>query len=316
MLDVVGNHMGNTFDDFSHFYPFNSSSHYHRYCLIRNYNNQREVEYCRIGDERSSLADLDTENPFVIQELQRWLRWVVDEFDFDGIRIDTVKHVPRPFWSKFTQGAPGVFSIGEVLHGDPAYVGEYQNNMDSMLNFPLYFTIRDVFQNKASMWQFEVRYEQNRQYFRDASVLGNFVDNHDFKRFLNEQRDDAQLRNALTYIMLAEGIPVVYYGTELHFDGGDDPRNRESFWPDVFRRDRPRTFSLLKKLNGLRKHAGEELYRGQQRHLWTQDDVHVFMRGQAIVVVTNVGKYSSLERTIRIPVKKSMLIWFFDYLKC
>lgn len=48
-IEVVANHMGNTFDDFGQFHPFNLSSYYHNYCLIRNYENQREVELCRIG---------------------------------------------------------------------------------------------------------------------------------------------------------------------------------------------------------------------------------------------------------------------------
>jgi alpha-amylase len=114
MLDVVANHMGNARSDFSHFHPFNQASHYHSYCLIKNYNNQKEVEFCRIGDDGSSLPDLDTENPEVVQELNKWIRWVVKEYDFDGIRIDTVKHVRKEFWDDFSHNA-GVFAIGEVL---------------------------------------------------------------------------------------------------------------------------------------------------------------------------------------------------------
>lgn len=60
--------------------------------------------------------------------------------------------------------------------------------MDSTLNFPLYFTLREVFILRQSMWKLEIREEQNKQYFRDISILGNFVDNHDVKRFLNEQK--------------------------------------------------------------------------------------------------------------------------------
>lgn len=66
------------------------------------------------GDERSSLADLNTESSYVQNEMAKWVRWVVEEFDLDGIRIDTVKHVQRQFWTAFVK-ASGVFSIGEVL---------------------------------------------------------------------------------------------------------------------------------------------------------------------------------------------------------
>jgi alpha-amylase len=84
--------------------------------------------------------------------------------------------------------------------------------MDSTLNFPMYFTLREVFMQRHTMWKLEMREEQNKQYFRDISLLGNFVDNHDVKRFLNEQRDSTLLRNALTYIFMADGIPILYQG--------------------------------------------------------------------------------------------------------
>lgn len=30
----------------------------------------------------------------------------------------------------------------------------------------------------------------------------------------------------------AQGIPIVYYGTEQGYSGGNDPANRESLWPN------------------------------------------------------------------------------------
>jgi alpha-amylase len=34
MVDVVGNHQGNTNTDYSQNNPFNDASHYHDYCII------------------------------------------------------------------------------------------------------------------------------------------------------------------------------------------------------------------------------------------------------------------------------------------
>lgn len=296
-----------------------------------------------LGDAQSSLADLDTENPQVVEKLNEWIRWVVTEFQLDGIRIDTVKHVRKDFWTGFTKAA-GVFSIGEILHGDPIYVGEYQRYMDSVLNFPLYFTMRDVFQYRNSMWNLEMRWEQNRQYFRDLSVLGNFIDNHDVERFLHRQNDPALFWNALAYTLLAEGIPILYQGTELMFAGGDDPKNRESMWPDLYRfvdalpdifsdpwnathpehvlkfNQRSRfsysygnddlvrtTLRLIRTMNQLRQKAGPSLYHANQRHVWTQDDLHVFLRGDVLVVLTNGGQSRSGSRMIRIPQRRKFV---------
>jgi len=35
--------------------------------------------------------------------------------------------------------------MGENFNGDPAYVGPYQENLTGLFNYPMYFTIKDVF---------------------------------------------------------------------------------------------------------------------------------------------------------------------------
>jgi alpha-amylase len=75
--------------------------------------------------------------------------------------------------------------------------------------------------------------------FKDMSILGVFVDNHDKKRFMNyfkglNLEDDEKmsaLLNTLTFIYMTKGIPIVYYGTERLLNGGDDPHNREVYNP-------------------------------------------------------------------------------------
>jgi len=48
----------------------------------------------------------------------------VKTYGFDGIRIDTCPEVKKPFWKEFNVAA-GVFAMGEVFNGDPAYVGPF-----------------------------------------------------------------------------------------------------------------------------------------------------------------------------------------------
>jgi alpha-amylase len=65
---------GNTVD-YSVFDPFDSSSYFHSYCLISNYENQTNVEDCWLGDTTVSLPDLNTELTSV-QTI--WYDWVAD----------------------------------------------------------------------------------------------------------------------------------------------------------------------------------------------------------------------------------------------
>lgn len=89
-------------------------------------------------------------------------------FRLDGLRVDTVKHVPKSFWTDFQTaadngardiGQSGCFLLGEIYSGEYGdgislhaecssfsfsrvpYVSEYQYYMDSALSFPMYYTI-------------------------------------------------------------------------------------------------------------------------------------------------------------------------------
>jgi len=140
MLDVVANHTSYyASSDFSNVVPFNKSEYYHPECNI-DFSNQWSVENCWL----SGLPDLDQSNSFVRSYLKEWISDVVTRYDFDGIRIDTVPHVPKDFWKEYTEAA-GVFQVGEVFNGDPNYVGDYQNYVTSLFNYPMFFSVRDVF---------------------------------------------------------------------------------------------------------------------------------------------------------------------------
>lgn len=97
MLDVVANHTSYYANkDFSNVYPFDSAEYYHSFCDI-DWNNQESVENCWLA----GLPDLDQDNAYVRTYLLNWIYGVVNMFDFDGIRIDTIVEVPKPFWKEY-----------------------------------------------------------------------------------------------------------------------------------------------------------------------------------------------------------------------
>ena len=225
MVDVVANHSAPIGDDFSQIYPLNQSSHYHSDCDI-NWNNQSSVENCRLA----GLPDLNQDNSYVRQYLKDWVKNLVSTYGFDGIRIDTIPEVPANFWSEYG-AASGVFQMGECFNGDPAYVGPYQNVLTGLFNYPMYYTIQDVFGSGKYMGNIKTRYDAEASHFKDIDALGLFVDNHDNARFLhNFGGKNAQLRAATVFTLTGRGIPFVYYGTEQYYGGGNDPANRESLW--------------------------------------------------------------------------------------
>ena len=48
------------------------------------------------------------------------------------------------FWPEYREAA-GAFCMGEVHSGDSAYVAPYQHALDSLLNYPQYWALRNVF---------------------------------------------------------------------------------------------------------------------------------------------------------------------------
>ena len=90
MVDVVGNHVAPVGTDYSKITPFNSAEHYHDRCDITDWTNQWQIENCRLCD----LPDLKQENDWVTEKLVEWIHDLVDKYDLDGIRIDTIMEVP------------------------------------------------------------------------------------------------------------------------------------------------------------------------------------------------------------------------------
>ena len=74
------------------------------------------------------LPDLNTENDEVKSILFKWIgNSVIAKYGFDGIRIDTVRHIGMRFWeelSHFLSDVP-VFHIGEVMVREASRVAEY-----------------------------------------------------------------------------------------------------------------------------------------------------------------------------------------------
>jgi alpha-amylase len=296
MVDVVANHMGRA--DYGSFTPFNNAGYFHDYCVISNYNDQDNVEDCRIVND---LPDIKTEDSNIRNTFQNWIRDLVSTYQFDGLRIDTVKHVEKDFWPGFVNAA-GVFSMGEVYHGDPAYVGPYQNYMQSLVNFPMYYSMKDAYASKGSLQNLVDQHDKVSSNFNHPELLGTFLDNHDVQRFLNVNSDWTSLKNALAYNLLARGIPIIYGGTEQGYSGGNDPANREDLWRSGFATGGD-LYTWIQKAMAAKKAAGG-LGGNDHVHLHVTSNSYAFSRagGKLVVLTTNGGSGTSGTHCFNTPV--------------
>jgi glycosidase len=234
------------------------------------------------GDFPGGLKDLATENQEVRDTLiDSYLHWV-EEANFDGLRLDTIKHVEHEFWQYFSpkvrermraKNKTNFILFGEALDYDDELLGSFTQpgELDSVFYFSQHFRVfHDVFATAgdptkqapptaiATLWSEKPAHYGNLPQddgigIPPGKALVNFIDNHDRPRFLYDSNYDVRaLRNALTFLFTEEGIPCVYYGTELDFFGGNDPANREVLWKTGFP-TQGETFQHIATLSRLRK---------------------------------------------------------------
>ncbi|KAG5219450.1 glycoside hydrolase family protein [Salix suchowensis] len=197
MVDIVVNHMGpnttaTTFssqDSFSGYKTFPQESSYHPFHFVSpasydpTTSNQTDVEQGWLGDSVAPLPDLNTENTEVVRTLNDWHRWV------EGRHGQAYQ---ARLLADF-KSAAGVFTIGEVLHGDVDYVANYTRVLDSVLDYPTYFTVYSAFtagpgQGNISAIESTVSASQ-KAYQHGASSVGSFLENQDQPRLLSKTKD-------------------------------------------------------------------------------------------------------------------------------
>jgi pullulanase-type alpha-1,6-glucosidase len=203
----------------------------------------------------SGLDDLWTERPEVVDGMEKiYHRWVKD-FDIDGFRIDTVKHVNMEFWTQWAtaldayaakKGRDDFFMFGEVYSADTDVTAPYvtEGRLDATLDFPFQEAARQYASQGGSAKKLASVFGDDYKYATDkanAYEQVTFLGNHDMGRFGtflkqdDPEASDAELLKkdmlANELMFLSRGNPVVYYGDEQGFTGaGGDKDARQTLF--------------------------------------------------------------------------------------
>jgi len=274
----------------------------------------------------AGLPDFKQENDYVskylIDESTSW----VHRFRVDGIRMDTARHVPGPFFRDrwipaINSVRNNLFLLAEAfleqsaLQLKPFVVDQ---GFDSAFNFPLRRALVDALAKGGSVDFIAESMQETVAMLglERTLLLVNFLDNHDVPRFVSEPgppvaEKDIQKRYRLALIALftLPGIPQLYYGSELGLYGGADPDNRRDMpdwawepsgrsqsWPGQALLIPQLTFSDVQKLIRIRN-ENAALYRGDYAEMWRQNgdpqpNVYAFFRsdgGSRIITALNNG---------------------------
>lgn len=237
------------------------------------------------------LPDVNTTDPFVIQIYNDWIKSLISVFGVDGLRIDTVKHVKMSFWPGF-RSAAGLYSLGEVFDSDTSYTCPYQGQLDGLLNYPLYYSTRQAFEDtKGSMWSLNSTITAIHQSCQDPTMLGVFSENHDNPRFLSQTNDTHLNMNMIAFTMLAGGIPIIYQGQEQGFSGGNDPSNREALWTSNFS-TKTASYAMIASINQIRNHeisAPSNYLTSSTSVIYVGEHEIALRKGQLVSLFSNAG---------------------------
>lgn len=262
----------------------------------------------------SGLPDFAQERPEVADYLDAmsadWMR----RFAFDGIRMDTAKHVPAEYFADrfiptVLRERPGLYLVGEIFdEGSYALQVRYRAaGFHGFFDFPLRRALIDGFARGGSLRPIADRVREAAQAFGPEGALlrSTFLDNHDVGRFTREiPRDlppevrEARYLLALSLLFTAPGIPQIYAGDELGAEDADNRRDMPAWAFDPPSRRVPhegflpgaeRIFNATRALIALRREI-PALHRGGYAELWhpsPTDNVYAFHRSdgssQAIV---------------------------------
>ena len=258
------------------------------------------------------LPDLNQDDPEVARYIIQNTLWWVGMSGMDGIRQDTWPYVPRGFWRDWMTAIkreyPSLRVVGEVFDGDPSMIAFFEGGhmqfdgidakVDMLFDFPLYFSIRNVFAQGRSIRELAQMFSRDHLY-RDPTNLVTFLGLHDVARFMSEPGANAEgLKLAYTVLLTARGAPLIYYGDEIAIPGGNDPDNRRDF-PGGWLGDTHNAFEatgrtaaeqeVWRHVQALLRIRAErpELRQGATEHLYVSDNAFVYRRGGTIVALNN-----------------------------
>ena len=245
------------------------------------------------------LVKLNLQNPAVVDYLMECVKYWIDEFDIDGLRLDVAYSLDHNFMRRlrsYTQELKPDFAlIGEVLFGDYNIIVN-DEMLHSCTNYECY---KGLYSSFNCMNMFEIAHSLHRQFGSDqwciyrGKHLMTFVDNHDVTRLASILTNKKHIPLAYGLLMGMPGIPCLYYGSEWAELGEKAPDNDYALRP-CFEEPKPNELTeFIKKLIRVRQ-GSDALCNGAYKNVVIQNHQLVFERcseKERVIVAINAADY-------------------------
>ena len=299
VLDGVFNHVGRGFWAFKDVQEKKWDSPYKDWFHINfdgnsNYNDGFWYEG---WEGHFELVKLNLQNPAVADYLLECVKYWVDTFDIDGLRLDVAYSLDHGFMQRLRSYVEelkdGFVLIGEVLFGDYNLIVN-ERMLHSCTNYECY---KGIYSSFNSMNLFEIAHSLHRQFGPDpwciyrGKHLVTFVDNHDVTRLASILTNDKHIPLAYGLLFGMPGIPCLYYGSEWGQPGEKEPDNDYALRP-CFETPMPNELTeYIKQLIRIRQNS-DALCNGLYKNIIIQNHQLVFERcsdTERIIVAINAA---------------------------
>lgn len=320
IVDGVFNHTGRSFFAFEEIRKHREGSPYcNWYCNVNFWGNTEYNDgfsYDNWGGY-NLLAKLNMWNPDVRNYHFDTVRFWVNEFDIDGIRLDAADVLDHNFMRELrgvTDGLkPDFWLMGEVIHGD---YSRWANGdmLHSVTNYELH---KGLYSGHNDHNYFEIAHSVKRLLgICGQTKLYTFVDNHDVERIYTKLNNKAHMKSVMLLDYMLPGIPSVYYGSEYGVEGrkggGDDWALRPSLELKDFDDNAPLP-SLIARLGKIKKDF-REATEGEYKELTLTTRQYSFARilGNTAIITAVNNDDAPAHIEIPLPINASSAISLLD----
>ena len=232
------------------------------------------------------------------------IRFWVDEFDIDGIRLDCANILDFNFMkemrTKTASMKPDFWLMGEVIHGDYSrWVNPEM--LHSVTNYELHKSIYSGFNDHNF---FEIAHNV-RRLEAIGRQLYTFLDNHDEDRITSKLKIKKHLYPVYTCLMTLPGIPSIYYGGEWGTEGKRTSTCDDDLRPYIPAEKIPQLncelTDFISRLGKIHE-ENEELHTGKYQELLLTNRQYAYARwGNNSLIITALNNDDN-EATLNIPV--------------
>ena len=260
IMDIVTNHSGTTthwwakdlpFQDWIHQFPEYTRSNVAFSAITDPHASQRDAMLMDSGWFTGGMADMNLDNPYLLQYFKQWAIWWIEFADLDGFRVDTYPYnekYPMAQWCKaVTDEYPNFNIVGECWIGSAASIAYWQKDnpnsdgfnsyLPSVMDFPLMNAANSVFgapqdgrpgqqpqggrgggSNASQLYNVLAQ----DYLYHDLSHVMIFPSNHDTRRVGDiVGKDPARFKALMTFFATARGILQIFSGDEMMFSSAD-----------------------------------------------------------------------------------------------